>query len=119
VTGRLDLDSHTPELLADPAVRRLAEKVEVREDSSLAPAFPAGRPSRVEVVLRDGTVRTASIGIPRGNHGNPVSDAVVLAKAGDLLRRAAGPRWAGEVKRLILDLDRRASLGKLSRLLGV
>lgn len=116
-TGTLDLDSYTPVMLADPAVGRLAEKVHLAEDPSLAPAFPEGRPSRVEVVLADGTVRTASIGVPRGNHGNPIGDDEVVAKADMLLRRATTRRRADRIKRLVLELDRVASLVRVTRLL--
>lgn len=117
-TGRLDLDSFTTEFLTDPSVRLLAEKVELREDSSLTPAFPAGRPAQVEVVLKDGSVRTATIGIPRGNHGNPVPDDAIMAKAEGLLRRAGGLRRAVRLRQVLLGLDRLDSLTELSRLLS-
>lgn len=117
VRGRLDLDAYGSEALADPAIRALAGRVEIKEDPALTPVFPAGRPSRVEVVLRDGTVRAGTIDIPRGNHGNAVPDAEILAKAGDLLRRAAEPRRAERITRLVLGLERAASITELGRLL--
>lgn len=106
LTGQLDIDSFSPELLSDRSVRLLTEKVELQGSSNLVPAFPDGRPCRVELIMSDGSVRSASVKVPRGNYRNPISDAEVIEKAERLLRCASSKRRATILKKLFLELDR-------------
>jgi 2-methylcitrate dehydratase PrpD len=117
-TGRLDLDSYTPAMLADPAIGRLAERIEMVADPAITPAFPHGRPSRIEITFTDGGVRRGAMDVPRGNHGNPVPDEAIVAKAEGLLRRAAGARRAARVRDALLHLDEIPRLRDLTRLLS-
>jgi 2-methylcitrate dehydratase PrpD len=116
-TGRLDLDTYTPAMLADPTVRGLAERIEMLEDPAITPAFPHGRPSRVEVTFTDGSVRRGAMDVPRGNHGNPIGDDEVVAKADRLLRRATGAARAARVRDAVLSLDGRSRLRDVTRML--
>ncbi len=117
-TGRLDLDAYTPARLADPAIQRLAERIELVADPAIAPAFPRGRPSRIEITFTDGRVRRGAMDVPRGNHGNPVADDEIVAKAQGLLRRAAGARRATRLRDGLLRLDDTPRLRDLTRLLS-
>jgi 2-methylcitrate dehydratase PrpD len=117
-TGRLDLDSYGSGALSDPDIQRLATRVQLKADPTLSPPFPHGRPCRVEVVLRDGSVRTGSTEIPLGNHGNPAPDADIIAKADRLVSRASGRRQAERVRSVVLGMDDLGSIRQLTRLLA-
>ena len=81
--GRLD-DVGTP------AVRDLAARVEVTHDAALDAGYPDGRPSVVEVLLRDGRVLSGSSSRPRGDADGNASRDAVRDKAERLLEGAYG-----------------------------
>ncbi|WP_460434717.1 MmgE/PrpD family protein, partial [Angustibacter speluncae] len=86
VAGRLDESALTDEVVCDPAVLDLAGRVEVVHDADLDRLAAHGRPADVEVVLADGTSRTASSRVPRGDAGDPLSRDQLRDKASRLLR---------------------------------
>jgi 2-methylcitrate dehydratase PrpD len=85
VTGRLDETTMTAQTVASPAVQDLARRVRVVHDPALDAGYPDGRPARVTVVLRDGTVRTAAGDRPRGDADRALDRAQMRAKAVRLL----------------------------------
>lgn len=103
-TGGLGPDAFSPQLLADPLTLSLARRVRVRSDATHDAGYPEGRPSSVEVHLRDGRVLAARSTIPRGDAGNPVPRSRIHAKAGELLRRRFGTRPAEEIVEVVLAL---------------
>lgn len=86
VAGRLDESALTDEVVCDAAVLDLAGRVEVVHDADLDRLAAHGRPADVEVVLADGTSRTASSRVPRGDAGDPLSRDQLRDKASRLLR---------------------------------
>lgn len=90
VTGRLDETTLTDEIVCDAAVLDLAGRVEVVRDPGLDRLAAHGRPADVEVVLADGTTRTASSRVPRGDATDPLSRDQLRDKASRLLRHRFG-----------------------------
>ncbi len=89
-TGRLDETTMTTGTVASPAVQDLAERVRVIHDPALDVGYPDGRPARVTVVLRDGTVRTAAGDRPRGDADRALDRGQLRAKAERLLTSRFG-----------------------------
>lgn len=85
-TGRLDETMLTDEIVCDATVLDLASRVEVVHDPGLDRIAAHGRPADVEVVLADGTSRTASSRVPRGDATDPLSRDQLRDKASRLLR---------------------------------
>lgn len=84
--GSNDADVYTDAVVADPDLRALTRRVEVREDPQLTALLPAIRAARVEVALTDGRVLSAQENTAPGGFDNPY-DAQVLD---DKFRRLAG-----------------------------
>lgn len=85
VTRGLGPEAFSPERLADPVTIALARLVRVRSDAEHESGYPAGRPTTVEIRLRDGRrLRAVSIA-PRGDAANPVPRSAFHAKAHRLL----------------------------------
>lgn len=78
--GTNDAALYTDEAVADPALRALTQRVEVREDPELTARLPAVRAARVEVVLTDGRVLSAQEDHPPGGFDRPYDREVLDAK---------------------------------------
>jgi 2-methylcitrate dehydratase PrpD len=78
VTGRVDVDTYTDEMLRDPAVLELARRVRYRvaDFGSASHAFPGG----VRIVLDDGRELAAELEFQNGAPEHPLAPADVEAK---------------------------------------
>lgn len=104
--GRLDESVVTDELVR--AVRPLAETVTVRHDPALDAGYPAGRPARVTVVLRDGRTESAEAGRPHWDAESAPEPGGVRAKRDRLLASRFGDpraRVIGDVLDHLPDRD--------------
>jgi len=73
-----------------PEIKAMLKKVRCVHDRSLDPRFPTERPSRVTVLLQDGTQHTAEYRYPKGDPRFPLSDDDLRLKLSWL-----APRWFG------------------------
>lgn len=92
--GKLYLDSFGEYWLTNSSVRLVSAKVSVVHDETLDVGYPAGRPARVTVQLKDGEVRTALSTIPRGDGISAMEDDEVLDKPANLMEKVVGQRIA-------------------------
>jgi len=93
VHGDAGVKSFTPRAVDDPLVKALAQKVTVLEDSSLTAMMPARRPSRVRLVLTDGTLLEAEALVNKGDAEDPYSPEELREKYHQL----TGPIWGHEL----------------------
>jgi 2-methylcitrate dehydratase len=95
--GALRLQHFAPEVLADPALHAVMDRIEAVEDPELEAAYPQSLDVVAEVRLDDGVRFEERVGYPLGHVRRPMSPAQVLAKftglAGGAPDRAA-PLWA-------------------------
>jgi 2-methylcitrate dehydratase PrpD len=105
VTGGLGADAFSAERLADPVTRALARRVRVRRDPACDAGYPAGRPTIVEIRLRDGRTLRAASTAPRGDAANPVPRSVIHAKAHRLLAGRFGEAAADAVLAVTLAIE--------------
>jgi 2-methylcitrate dehydratase len=108
--GRFSDEIFAPARIADPALHALMDKIAVEEDPELTRQFPAKVPCRIEVTTRRGERKSAVIEFPRGHHRNPMSDAEVEAKFGELAERFLPTARARALLQLLWELDRQSSL---------
>lgn len=92
--GRLDESTVTDGRVRAADVRDLASRVEVVHDPTLDAAYPAGRPARVTVVLRNGESMEAAADRPRGDADRALSRDELKAKALRLLTGRFGESGA-------------------------
>ena len=114
VCGTNGLEAYSDETVADPLVRQLAERVEVREDPAFTAAAPELRIARVELTLADGRVRTATVERAPGGHDNPYDEATLQAKFRDLAGRALAPEAVQHLAQAVHDLPRLSNLSALT-----
>lgn len=90
--GGVRLAAFAPEHRADPAFHALMDRVTVSVAPDLANAYPARRPARVTVTLRDGAVLERFQPTRKGDPDLPLLDDELSAKFHEL----AGPAMAGD-----------------------
>lgn len=89
VHRRAGLDNYEAAAVADPRIRDLARRVEVKEDPDFTRAFPGRQPTEVTMVLADGTEVSERSEHHRGEAENPHPPEAVRRKFLEL----AGPVW--------------------------
>jgi len=86
--GEVSEGSFDPERFTDPAVVALMQKVQVHEDGQLSAQYPEGAPSRLRIVLVDGTEESAEMRYPTGHARSAIDDAAVERKFRGMLKGA-------------------------------
>lgn len=110
------LGEMTEDDLADPAVRALLPRVEIKEDPRLTELFPRQWACRVDITLDDGTVLSAEVTTPKGEPTNPLTRAEQI----DKFVRLVEPRLGTEATRAVVGtiLDGTAPLSATVELLA-
>jgi 2-methylcitrate dehydratase PrpD len=118
ILGRNDVDIYTDPVVADPALRDLARRVEVKEDVELTQLLPDVRAARVAVMLADGRTRESRVDAAPGGFDNPYDEGLLEAK----FRRLAARTLTDEGVTGLLDacgrLDALADIEELTSWLG-
>ena len=104
---------YTDEALADPKLRAVAARVQVREAPELSQEFPGRMPARVKVRVRGGAVREELIVDAKGSPGNPLSSAEVDAKFRSQVVPVFGARACDEVLLVLRGIDALDDIAKL------
>jgi 2-methylcitrate dehydratase PrpD len=118
VLGRADVSAFDEPALADPRIRALAARVEVRGDPQMSPRRADRPTARVEVVLTDGRRLSGSTTVVRGDFQDPVAAGEVVEKFLALASEPLGAARAGEVVRRVEDLERLEDVRDLAALLA-
>lgn len=85
--GRRGLANFEPAAVTNPAIQRLAERVDIAEDPDYTAHFPHQQPCDVRVTFKDGTVAEASAKYTKGEPQNPVSVEELTEKFFDVAGR--------------------------------
>jgi 2-methylcitrate dehydratase len=78
--GEIDQRSCSPERIADPAIRPLLAKIQIRERPEFTARFPAELPNEIRIRTTGGETVTRAGSFPRGHRKNPITDAELDAK---------------------------------------
>lgn len=113
VNGPLGPKSINEATLAKREIRDLAGRVRVRHDPEMDKGYPAGRPARVAVTMKDGTVHRADASIPRGDVANPLTTEERREKAVALFDAGLG---TGKASGIIAEIEKLAGMGSLKDL---
>ncbi len=105
VLGRADVAAFAEPLLADPRIRALAARVEVRVDPQMSPRRADYPTAVVEVRLKDGRALSGSTHVVRGDFENPVAAAEVVEKFLSLASGPLGGERARDVVRLTEQIE--------------
>ncbi len=109
--GELGPRQLTERRIADPAVLELAGRVTVEMDEGLNAVYPDMTSSRVAITLKNGTILTHQVDIPKGDPRDPMRWEDLAEK----LQRFAGSRDANveKITAMVLGLEGLSSLGEL------
>ena len=88
----------------DPDLRAMLERVKCVHDPDLDGGFPARRPGRVTVRLRDGRSVSKQVDYPKGDPRNPLSDEDLAKKFRGLSSRALTSQQQDAAIAIALDL---------------
>lgn len=113
LTGRLRLEAFEPARLADPAVRELMRRIEVRLDAEAEAAFPKRRSAVVEVETGDGRRLRHYAPTRKGDPENPLTDVELAGKYRELVAPALGAKAAESLLDLLWRLEEVNDLGRL------
>jgi 2-methylcitrate dehydratase PrpD len=105
ILGAVRLEAFTPEALARADIRAEMPKITVSEDPEIAAAYPRRRMARITVRLRDGREIGHFQTTRKGDPEDPLSDAELLAKYGELTAGRVPPDTAAALRDLILRGD--------------
>ena len=117
VLGSNDLDSYSDQSVADPKVRAMAQKVEVKEDPSFTAMLPDVRPARVEIKLSSGENLQETVERPRGGYDRPFSEAELSDKFRRLAAMVLPPESVRELEKMLPELQNKKNLEPLGRIL--
>ncbi|HYF19659.1 MAG TPA: MmgE/PrpD family protein [Ramlibacter sp.] len=117
VNGRCDASVFTPVHVAHPEVARLAAACEVRCDPQLDALAPEQRPSRITLLLRDGSQVTGYAPVARGDPSWPLTPAELEAKFQAAVAPRLGARQADAIRQVVRSWPDRRPLHELTRLL--
>jgi 2-methylcitrate dehydratase PrpD len=111
IRGRVGLEDFIPEVLQDPQILELGNKVRLSIDASLAEHDMA---LAVTVLTKDGTHLTHHVIAPLGNPDNPISDGALIEKFIHCAHYAARPVSATQARVLsdrLLNLEQVSDIG--------
>lgn len=101
----------------DPLVRQVLARTEVIADAELNTRYPAEFPARVTITMDDGTAFTETVLLPKGDPGNPLTDAELETKYRDNCAALLSPEATERLRAAIMALPTAPSLDALSALL--
>lgn len=117
VLGRADASAFVEPALADPRIRALAARVEVRVDPQMSSRRSDYPTAVVEIVLKDGRALSGSTSVVRGDFEDPVPAAEVVDKFLALTTEILGPERARDVVRLVEQVETLKDVRDLTALL--
>jgi len=116
VRGKVTVDEFTDETVNDPDIQGLIPKVTVTQDLDLYQRVKNSFPGRVTVRTKDGRSFTDEVLYPRGNPGNPLSEADFKHKFMEMAERVLGKEQSEELYAKAIALKDIANVSELAPL---
>ena len=114
VTGGSGVEAFTPETLEDPAIRALADRVEVVEAEPFERRAAEGAwGARVELHLADGRTLAETVRDARGGADDPLPPEAVHAKFDDLVGARLPAGRASDLRERLLDVEAQPDVAAL------
>ncbi len=114
VDGALTQAQFAPGRIHDPLIRRVLDRTEVIADPQLNTLYPANFPARVTITMEDGQSFQETVMLPKGDPGNPLSDAELEDKFRGNVEPLFGAAQAIRLRDAILRLAEGGPVGALS-----
>ena len=111
VRGQFTLAELEADAIADPAICRLATKLDYRIDESSG--FPQYYSGELRIAMVDGTVVSHREHVNRGSGARPLQDDEVRQKYVDNATRVVSRAQADRIAQAVLEIDRAPDIGPL------
>jgi 2-methylcitrate dehydratase PrpD len=118
VLGHADVSAFAEPALADPRIRALAARVEVRADPRMSPRRADSPTAVVEIVRKDGRASSGTTSVVRGDFEDPVPAAEIVDKFLGLAGETLGAERARDVVRLVEQAETLKDVRDLTALLS-
>ncbi|HLN11956.1 MAG TPA: hypothetical protein VK587_02135, partial [bacterium] len=110
--------SFTDERIADPALRRLMQRISVAERADFSERFPAELNTRIVIRLRSGAVVEGQAAVPHGHAQDPLTDDEVNEKCDALCASANDVGLCRELKQAFWTFDTMDNVAEVLANLG-
>ena len=107
--GSVGMEQFDPEVVLDPAIQKLLEKVRVRPLERFTEQYPKHWGCHVKVIMQDGTAYEAEVEDPSGSVARPLSRKQAMKKAEEFLSVVCPGREQKTIEEL-LNLESREQL---------
>ena len=106
VTGRTDITVFRPEVIAEPSVRAVFDRVTVRAGDASRQQAVTGPSASVEIRTRGGDPLSASVTSIRGDYGSPIPRSDIVDKFNFLVEPVLGTDRTQRALECVEDLER-------------
>lgn len=113
--GDITLDHFTDEVLFDPRVQKMMDKIVLAVDPKLNELYPYSNPGSVTVELESQKVLREEVLFPTGHPKNPIGRTRLLQKFEGLASRTLSPARTRQIIELVDGLEELADIGMLCR----
>jgi 2-methylcitrate dehydratase PrpD len=103
--GAVGLPQFTADKIKSPRFMAMSRKVKVAGDAQMSQAWPASRPSLVEIRTIDGRTLAKRVDYPLGDPRNPFTPEMFDKKIEQLISFGLGENRTPEIKRKVQELD--------------
>ncbi len=112
VDGKVTPLQFEDERVQDPKLIPVMDKVKVIANEEFEARFPEFQPSRVTLVLNDGTSHVQQVDVPKGDARDPMTQSEIKVKFDALGSGVIGQARCDAAGELIMALDAEANLGR-------
>jgi len=116
--GDTGVDCFHLEKVNDEGIISLARKVTVVEKSEYTAMMPERRPSKVTLILTDGSTFSAETFLNKGDFEDPYSESEIERKFYNLVEPVWGQSRANEILKGLMALELLDDIGNITRLMG-
>ena len=105
-SGHCGMDEFSDEIVHNPVVHSIMDKVNVIEDEEMTKASPGKRGARVKILFDDGVEISKEVDNPLGEPDHPMSDEEIEEKYFNLMSFASVPKnHANSLRDMVWNLD--------------
>ena len=114
--GKVDNQSYSPKKIASAKILNLLEKISVKENTEFTQAYPTKIANRINVTLRDGSVVTNEVDVPKGHPNNPMSTQEIEEKFKRLTKNVLKESQVERIFKFVWNLEKQEDMVGLFRL---
>lgn len=114
--GKVDNHSYSRKKLASAKILNFLDKISVREDAEFTQAYPTKIANRIKITLRNGSVVTKEVDVPKGHPNNPMSTQEIEEKFKRLTKNFLKDSQVERIFKFIWNLENQEDVSGLFRL---